>query len=79
MEHITLKGMLEELTKCILENKERPNYFYKTEYEEGKIMYLPITEVDLMNSRFKTINNDFSEYEWELEESKIYKAIPKEN
>lgn len=79
MEHITLKEMLEELTECILTKKEILNYYWKTEYEEGKPLYLPIIEVDLMDTRFKTDNEDFSEYEWELEKSRIYKAKPEEN
>lgn len=70
MKHITLKQMFEELTDCILNNKEQPNYFWKRENE-----YILITQVDLMDSRFKTIDDDFSEYEWELENSNIYKEI----
>ena len=31
MKHITLKQMLNELTKCILNNKEQPSYFWKRE------------------------------------------------
>lgn len=70
MKHITLKQMLNELTKCILNNKEQSNYFWKRENE-----YILITQVDLMSGRFKTIDDDFSEYEWELENSNIYKEI----
>lgn len=70
MKHITLKQMFEELTDCILNNKEQPSYFWKRENE-----YILITQVDLMDSRFKTIDDDFSEYEWELENSNIYKEI----
>lgn len=74
MKKVTLKEMLEELTECILENKKQPNYFWRTEYIEGSAMYLPIVQVDLMRGRFITINDDFSEYEWELKDSRIYKA-----
>ena len=70
MKHITLKQMFEELIDCILNNKEQPNYFWKRENE-----YILITQVDLIDSRFKTIDDDFSEYEWELENSNIYKEI----
>lgn len=79
MKHITLKEMLEELIECILEKKEQPNYFWKTEYVEGKAVYLPIIRVDLMDSRLVTNNDDFSEYEWELEESRIYRETPEQN
>lgn len=70
MKHVTLKQMLNELTKCILNNKEQPSYFWKRENE-----YILITQVDLMSGRFKTIDDDFSEYEWELKNSNIYKEI----
>lgn len=75
MKKITLKEMLEELVKCILENKERPTFYWKCEYYSDKPEFLEITQIDLLDSRFKTFNDDFSEYEWELENSKIYKLV----
>ena len=68
MKHITLKEMFNVLIDCILNSKEQPFFYYKRENE-----YVLIQEVDLMSSRFKTVDDDFSEYEWELEESNIYK------
>ena len=56
----------------IMNDKEQPVFYWKTEYEEGKSEIFMITEVDLMRGRFKTINDDFSEYEWEKEKSNIY-------
>ena len=67
MKHITLKEMFNILSGCILNNKEQPCFYYKRENE-----YVLIQEVDLMDSRFTTVDNDFSEYEWELEKSNIY-------
>ena len=67
MKHITLKEMFEILTDCIINQKEQPIFYYKRENE-----YVIIQEVDLMQSRFRTIDCDFSEYEWELENSNIY-------
>lgn len=67
MKHITLKEMFEILIDCIINQKEQPTFYYKRENE-----YVIIQEVDLMDSRFRTINGDFSEYEWELEKSTIY-------
>ena len=67
MKHITLKEMFEILTDCIINQKEQPTFYYKRENE-----YVIIQEVDLMDSRFRTIDCDFSEYEWELENSNIY-------
>ena len=61
MKKITLKEMLEELVKCILENKERPTFYWKCEYYSDKPEFLEITQIDLLDSRFKTFNeqNDF--------------------
>lgn len=67
MKHITLKEMFDILTDCILNNKEQPSFYYKRENE-----YILIQSVDLMDSRFTTVDDDFSEYEWELAESNIY-------
>ena len=67
MKHITLKEMFERLIDCIINQKEQPTFYYKRENE-----YVIIQEVDLMDSRFRTIDGDFSEYEWELEKSRIY-------
>ena len=67
MKHITLKEMFNTLNDCILNNKEQPCFYYKRGNE-----YVLIQEVDLMDSRFRTVDNDFSEYEWELEKSNIY-------
>ena len=68
MEHITLKEMFNILINCILNNREQPFFYYKRENE-----YVLIQEVDLMDSRLRTIDGDFTEYEWELEESNLYK------
>lgn len=73
MEHITLKEMFNILIDCILNNKEQPCFYYKRENE-----YILIQEVDLMDSRLRTIDGDFTEYEWELEESRLYKEASNE-
>ena len=68
MKNITLKEMLEEIIQCILEQKEKSNYYYKDEEKNNK----KITEVDLFY-RIGTEDGDFTEFEWELEESNLYK------
>ena len=73
MEHITLKEMFNILIDCILNNREQPFFYYKRENE-----YVLIQEVDLMDSRLRTIDGDFTEYEWELEESRLYKEASNE-
>ena len=67
MKHITLKEMFEILIECIIKQKEQPTFYYKRENE-----YVIIQEVDLMDSRFRTTDGDFSEYEWELKRNTIY-------
>lgn len=74
MKHITLKEMFNILIDCILNNKEQPFFYYKRENE-----YILIQEVDLMDSRLRTIDGDFTEYEWELEESRLYKEESNDN
>lgn len=68
MKHITLKKMLEEIVQSILNKKEIKNYYWK----DGEGEYRRITEIDLLR-RITTINDDFTEFEWELEESRLYK------
>ena len=68
MKNITLKDMLEEMVKCILNNTPFPNYYWK----DGENRYNRITTVDLMY-RITTENDDFTEFEWELEKSDLYR------
>lgn len=74
MKHITLKEMLDTLVDCIINRKEEyPTFYYKRQnYYTGNDEFVEITEIDLMYGRFKTIDNDFSEFSWELEKSNIY-------
>lgn len=69
---VSLKEMLETLVECILNNKEFPNYYWKTTYDNSTYNYYQITEVDLLRNRFYVSNGDFSEFNWELEESRIF-------
>lgn len=64
MRKITLKEMLD----YTLNNKALENYYWK----DGENNYHLITEVDLMD-RIRVDNDDFTEFEWELEESRLYK------
>lgn len=77
MLNITLQQMMEELIQSIINKTPSEQYFYKREWEEGKPEYVEITEVDLMDTRYQTIDDDFSEYSWEMEKSNIYKYIEK--
>lgn len=69
MKHITLKEMLEEIVYCILEQKEIKDYYWK----DGEEEFRRITEIDLLD-RIRTSNDDFTEFNWELVESHLYKV-----
>lgn len=69
VKHITLKEMLEEIIQCILEQKEIKDYYWK----DGEEEFRRITEIDLLD-RIRTSNDDFTEFEWELAESRLYKV-----
>ena len=68
--NIELKEMFDICIDCILNNKEFPTFYYETELD--KFNYQEITEIDLLRGRFKTADDDFSEYEWEIENSHIF-------
>lgn len=70
MKHITLKEMLETEVKDILDNYKTGGHTYY--YKNGEGQYHEIIELDLLRGRFITDDGDFSEFEWELEESHIY-------
>ena len=66
--------MLEELVASVLENKPPKTYYYRRENcITGNDEYVEIISVDLLESRYKTVD-DFSEYEWEIENSRIYRG-----
>ena len=72
MRNVSLKEMFEILIDCILNNKEQPTFYYRREWETGHPEFLEIRDIDLLDTRFRTWDDDFSEYEWELEKSNIY-------
>lgn len=72
MKNVTLKEMFDILVNCIINDKDYPIFYYRREWETGHPEYIEITEVDLIRGRFVTIDDDFSEYEWELKKSNIY-------
>ena len=70
MKKITLKEMLETEVNDILTNYSSGGHTYF--YKNGEGEYHEIVELDLFRGRFITDDGDFSEFEWELEESHIY-------
>lgn len=70
MKNITLKTMFEMEIHDILHNYPSGGHTYYYKNGEGK--YYEIIELDLLRGRFVTDDGDFSEFEWELENSNIY-------
>jgi hypothetical protein len=67
--NIYFTTMLSEMTECIKESTPYPIYYW---YHEDK-GYLEIVECDLFRGRIIMEDGDFSEFDWELEESHIYR------
>ena len=61
--------MLYEIAECIKEGTHYPTYYWYHE-DNG---YLEIVECYLFSGRIITEDGDFSEFNWELEESHIYR------
>lgn len=69
LKQVSLIDMFHTLVYEISTNyKYGTHKFYWFDDEE----FHEIIEVDLMRGRFITDNGDFSEYEWELNENRIY-------
>lgn len=70
MKNITLEEMLNVVIQDVLSGYApgTPVYYYKN----GNGEYHEIIELDLFRGRFVTDDGDFSEFEWELQESHIY-------
>jgi len=73
MKNISLKEMLDILVDCVLNNKERPTFYYRREWETGHWDFVKISDVDLLDTRYTTWDDDFSEFEWEIKKSNIYR------
>ena len=68
--NITLKEMLENEVKVILEDNSAKDYTYYWKDDEGQ--FQEIQSIDLLYDRFETVNGDFNYYEYELKNSRIY-------
>lgn len=68
--NITLKEMLENEVKVILEDESAKSYTYYWKDDEGQ--FQEIQSIDLLYDRFETVNGDFNYYEYELNNSRIY-------
>ena len=70
MVNVTLKEMLETEVSDLLNHYKdgAKKYFWKN----GEEQYKEIVELDLFRGRFVTEDGDFSEFEWEMKDSRIY-------
>ena len=70
LRHVTLKEMLETEVADLLAGYPDGSKSYYWKNGEGE--YHEITELDLFRGRFVTEDGDFSEFNWEIKESRIY-------
>ena len=66
--NIRFVDMLLEMVMFLRIGARYPTYYWKS--ENG---YVEIVECDLMRGRIVMADGDFSEFEWEMEESHIYR------
>ncbi len=69
---ISLRLMLELMTEDATTIPINYDNQYKFYWMDGDGELHEIVECDLLRGRFITDNQDFSEFEWELEDSHIY-------
>ena len=67
---VLIKEIMEDVSDTF--NRETYNKFY---WKNGDEELHEIVEVDLMRGRFITEDGDFSQYEWEHKESRIYLKV----
>ena len=67
--NIPFDDMIFEMLECIRNNTFYHKYYWKSDTDE----YVEIVECDLMRSRIIMEDGDFSEFDWEMEESRIYR------
>lgn len=69
---VSLRAMLEVMVEEVMTastGNDEPIRFY---WKDGDGELHEIIECDLLRGRFITDNQDFSEFDWELEDSHIY-------
>lgn len=67
-EKVSLNKMFELIVDSIIFNHDMPRFFWL----DGENKLHEIVECDLMRGRFIMDNQDFSEFSWELKESRIF-------
>lgn len=68
---ISFEEMLSEMFDCIVNNKEYPTYYWYHE-DNG---YIEVVECDLYRGRIYMADGDFSEFDLELKESRLYREV----
>lgn len=68
MVNIRFVDMITEIVMFLRIGVRYPTYYWKS--EDG---YVEIVECDLLRGRIVMADGDFSEFEWEIEESRIYR------
>lgn len=74
-EHISFETMLMDFVNLYINNVPPLEYDYF--WKNGEDELHEIVEFDLMRGRFCTEDGDFSEFDWEIENSRIYRKVHK--
>lgn len=61
--------MIAEMLESIINGICYPTYYWKSETDG----YVEIVECDLLRGRIVMADGDFSEFDWEMKESRIYR------
>ena len=67
--NIPFDDMIAEMLGCIKNGTCYHKYYWKTENDE----YVEVVECDLFRGRIIMENDDFSEFDWEMNDSYIYR------
>ena len=67
--NIPFDDMVSEMLECIRNGTCYHTYYWKSDTDG----YVEITECDLLRGRIIMSDGDFSEFDWEMEDSRIYR------
>ena len=67
--NISFDDMISEMLGCIRNGTLYYTYYWKSDTDR----YIEIVECDLLRCRIVMADGDFSEFDWEMEESRIYR------
>ena len=70
LKEITLQEMFNILIDCIMNDKEKPTFYYEREWEFNQYDYPKIIKMDLLDGGFRTEYGDYIQF-WELKKNGV--------